>query len=116
MCDFPNATRTPSFTLDDVLSGLQRQTASIVIERLLGGKTPVTSSSWDHERVVSRDQVRDVRNVEGRLHVARQAKHPDEWDPPIAPYEPYGDDESYETADGEDDASAAETDASAAEA
>ncbi len=64
----------------------------------------------------SPDQVLEIRNAGGVLHVARKAKHPDEWGPPIAPCDPYGDDESYETAEAEDDASSAETDASAAEA
>ena len=32
----------------------------------------------------------EVRNVDGRLHVARKERHPDEWDPPIEPYDPYG--------------------------
>jgi hypothetical protein len=31
-----------------------------------------------------------VRNVDGRLHVARKERRPDEWGPPIAPYDPYG--------------------------
>jgi hypothetical protein len=30
------------------------------------------------------------RNVDGRLHVSRKNRHHDEWDPPIAPYDPYG--------------------------
>ncbi len=64
----------------------------------------------------SPDRVLEIRNASGVLHVARKAKHPDEWDPPNAPYDPDGDDESYATAEGEDDASSAETDASAAEA
>jgi hypothetical protein len=29
-------------------------------------------------------------NVEGRLHVARKPRHHDEWDLPIAPYDPTG--------------------------
>jgi hypothetical protein len=32
----------------------------------------------------------EVRNVDGRLHVARKERRHDEWDPPIAPYDPYG--------------------------
>ena len=31
-------------------------------------------------------QVLEVRNVDGRLDVARKEHHHDEWDPPIAPY------------------------------
>jgi hypothetical protein len=31
-----------------------------------------------------------VRNVDGRLHVARKARRPDDWDPPIDWYVLYG--------------------------
>jgi hypothetical protein len=47
-------------------------------------------ASWDGEKVILRDQVLEVRNVDGRLHVARKLRHPDEWDPPYEPYDPYG--------------------------
>jgi hypothetical protein len=33
--------------------------------------------------------VLEVRNVEGRLHVSRKERRPDEWDPPVEPYDPY---------------------------
>jgi hypothetical protein len=48
----------------------------------------VTSGSWDGEKVILRDQVLEVRNVDGRLHVARKERRPDEWDPPIEPDDP----------------------------
>jgi hypothetical protein len=35
------------------------------------GKMRVTSGSWEGEKVVACDQVLEVSNVEGRLHVAR---------------------------------------------
>jgi hypothetical protein len=37
-----------------------------------------------------RDQVLAVRNVDGRLHIARKPRHYDEWDPYVPPYDPYG--------------------------
>jgi hypothetical protein len=43
--------------------------ATIVIERQPDGKMRVTSGSWDGEKVFSRDQVLEVRCVDGRLHV-----------------------------------------------
>ena len=52
-------------------------------ERQSDGKMRVTSGSWDGEKVILRDQVLEVRNVDGRLHVARKERRPDEWDPPI---------------------------------
>ena len=63
---------------------------TIVIERQPDGKMLVTSGSWDGEKVFSRDQVLEVRNVDGRLHIARKPRHHDEWDLPIAPYDPTG--------------------------
>jgi hypothetical protein len=48
----------------------------------------VTSGTWDGEKVILKDEVLEVRNVDGRLHVARKPRHHDEWDPPIEPFSP----------------------------
>ena len=64
--------------------------ATIVIERQPDGKMRVTSGSWDGEKVFFPDQVLEVRNVEGRLHVARKPRRHDEWDPYVPPYDPCG--------------------------
>ena len=48
--------------------------ATIVVERQSDGKMRVTSGSWDGEKVFLRDQVLEVRNVDGRLHVARKPR------------------------------------------
>jgi hypothetical protein len=64
--------------------------ASIVIERQTDGKMRVTSGSWDGEKVILRDQVLEVRKVDGRLHVARKPRQYDEWEPYVPPYDPYG--------------------------
>jgi hypothetical protein len=37
-----------------------------------------------------RNQVLEVRNVDGRLHIARKPRGYDEWDPYVPPYDPYG--------------------------
>jgi hypothetical protein len=63
---------------------------SLIIARESDGKMRVTSGSWDGEKVILRDQVLEVRNVEGRIHVARKPRHYDEWDRYVAPYDPYG--------------------------
>jgi hypothetical protein len=34
--------------------------------------------------------VLEVRNVDGRLHIARKPRGYDEWDPYVPPYDPYG--------------------------
>jgi hypothetical protein len=57
--------------------------ATIVIERQTDGKMRVTSGSWDGEKVILRDQVLEVRNVEGQPHTARKPQHHDEGTPPI---------------------------------
>jgi hypothetical protein len=45
----------------------------------------VTSGSW----VILRE-VLEVRNGDGRLHIAREPRGYDEWDPNVPPYDPYG--------------------------
>jgi hypothetical protein len=57
--------------------------ATIVVEKAPEGKLRVTSSAWSSEKVILKDEVLEVRNVEGRLHVVPQTHHHDEWDLPI---------------------------------
>ena len=78
-------------SLEKVLEKLATtEKTTIAIAREVGGKIRVTSGSWDGEKVILMDEVLEVRNVDGRLYVARKAKKPDEWDAPIAAYDPYG--------------------------
>ena len=78
-------------TLEKVLEKLATtERTTIAIAREVGGKVRVTSGSWDGEKVILKDEVLEVRNVDGRLYVARKAKKPDEWDRPIPAYDPYG--------------------------
>src|SRR5260370_39392284 len=77
--------------LEKVLEKLATsEKTTIVVAREADGKMRVTSGSWEGEKVFLKDQVLEVRNVDGRLHVARKARKPDEWHPPIASYDPYG--------------------------
>jgi hypothetical protein len=48
----------------------------------------------DGKKIILKDQVLEVRlaNADSRLHVARKTKAPDDWDPPIPVYDPYGPD------------------------
>ena len=46
----------------------------------------VTSGSWDHDKVLFREEVLEVRCVDGRLHVSRKVRKPDEWDRPVEAY------------------------------
>jgi hypothetical protein len=52
----------------------------------------VTSGSWEGEKISLPDRVIEVRhlNADSRLHLSRKTKAPDECDPPIEPYDPYG--------------------------
>lgn len=63
---------------------------TVVFTRLPDGKVRATSKSWDEAKVLLPDQVLEVRmTVEGRIRIARKAKHPDEGDrPAIAPVAP----------------------------
>jgi hypothetical protein len=74
-----------SFGLDRVLERL-----AIVVEKQPDGKMRATSQSWEHERVLFPTEVLEVRCVNGRLHVSRKVRKPDEWDPPVEVYDPYG--------------------------
>jgi hypothetical protein len=44
----------------------------------------------DGKKVFLKDQVLEAPNVDGRLHVSRKERRPDEWDPPVEPYDLYG--------------------------
>jgi len=63
---------------------------TLVIRREEGGKMRVTSRHWEDAKVLGKNEVLEVRNVDGRLHVARKERRPDEWDPPYEPSDPYG--------------------------
>ncbi len=100
---------TPRVSLGPVLEKLATsERITITVERLPSGNIRVKSNSWDHERVLLRNQVPEVRSVSDRLHVARKAKPLDECEPPIVPYDPYG-------PGSEDNIITEETDASSAE-
>lgn len=63
---------------------------TLVIKRDADGKMRVTSRHWEDAKVILRNEVIEVRNVDGWLHVARKARKPDEWDPPVEAYDPCG--------------------------
>ena len=54
--------------------------AILVVERQPDGKMRVTSNSWDGEKVLFRNEVLEVRWVEGRLNVSRKVRWPDTWE------------------------------------
>jgi hypothetical protein len=78
-------------SLEKVLEKLATtEKTTLAIAREVDGKIRATSGSWDGEKVILKGQVLEVRNVDGGLYVARKARKPDEWDPPIPVYDPYG--------------------------
>ena len=72
------------------------------VRREEGGKIRFTSSLWEDAKVIGKHEVLKVRNVDGRLHVARKELRPDEWDPPIEPDDPYGPGKRVTGHDGEE--------------
>jgi hypothetical protein len=40
--------------------------------------------------VLGRNEVIEIRNVDGQIRVARKERRQDEWDQPVEPYDPYG--------------------------
>jgi hypothetical protein len=63
---------------------------TLVVERIVGGKMARHVKQLGSRARLARDQVLEVRNVEGRLHVARKERRPDECDAQIEPYDPAG--------------------------
>lgn len=52
---------------------------TLVIKREPEGKMRVTSRHWEDAKVIVKNEVLEVRDVDGRLHVARKERKPDEW-------------------------------------
>jgi hypothetical protein len=69
---------------------------TIVIERQPNGKMRVTSGSWVGEKVILRDQVLEVRNVDNRLHVARKERRRTSGTRPMSPMTPMAQPDSHD--------------------
>jgi hypothetical protein len=82
----------PVLTLETLLL---TEKATLSFERVDGGKIRVKASSWDDAKVILPDQVLEVRNIDGRLRVARKGREPDAGDQPKRAFDPmdfYGSD------------------------
>jgi hypothetical protein len=66
------------------------ESVSLILKREDGGKIRVTSHLWESAKVILRNEVLEIRNVDGVLHIARKLRYHDEWDPKVEPYDPYG--------------------------
>jgi hypothetical protein len=62
----------------------------LAVARIDGDKVRVTSLLWPEPKVILKDEVLVIRNVDGRLQLARMRKHHDDWNPPFVSYDPYG--------------------------
>jgi hypothetical protein len=59
------------------------ESTTLLLKREDGGKIGVASMLWEDAEVILKGEVLEIRNVDGRLHIARQVRHHDEWDPPV---------------------------------
>jgi hypothetical protein len=46
---------------------------------------PVTPKLWEDTKLIGKSEVLEVRNDEGRLHIARRPCRHGEWDRPVDP-------------------------------
>ena len=62
---------------EDVLERLgTTESTTLALTREAGGKIRVTSLLWPEPKVILKDEVLEIRNVDGRLHIARKAATP----------------------------------------
>ena len=77
-------------TRSATITNVATQTATSVSGQSTIGRAmrQMHSGIWQSltTKVIGKHEVLEVRNVDGRLHVARKARRPDEWDP----RDPYG--------------------------
>jgi hypothetical protein len=66
------------------------ESTTLTVKRDEGGKIRVTSLLWESAKVILKNEVLEIRNVDNSLHIARKAKRPDQWDPLVEAYDPYG--------------------------
>jgi hypothetical protein len=77
--------------LEKVLERLgTTESTTIAVSRETNGKIRLTSQLWPEPKVILKGEVLEVRNVDGRLQVARKRMHHDDWNPALEPYDPYG--------------------------
>jgi hypothetical protein len=70
--------------VDTVLERLgTTESTMLSVSRGAGGKVRVTSVLWHKPKVILKDEVLVIRNVDGRLQLARMRKYHDDWNPKI---------------------------------
>ena len=64
-------------TTETVLEKLgTTESTTLNVKRETDGKIRVTSLLWEAPKLILKGEVLEVRNVDGRLHIARKAKNP----------------------------------------
>jgi hypothetical protein len=48
-----------------------------------------TARNWSDAKAIGRNEVIELRNVDGQIRIARKARYHDDWDPPIESYAVY---------------------------
>jgi hypothetical protein len=66
------------------------QKSTIVVKRTFDRENAWNVKWLARREGVLRDWVLEDTGVDSRLHVATKDRRPDEWDPPVEPYDPYG--------------------------
>jgi hypothetical protein len=76
--------------VEKVLEKLETTESTTLAVKRVGGKIRVASMLWESPKAILRGEVLEARDVDGPLHIAHKARHPDEWDLPVEAYDPYG--------------------------
>jgi hypothetical protein len=62
------------------------ESTTLALKREGGEKIRVGSLLWEAPKVILKNEMLEIRNVDGSLHIARKVKHYDEWDPQLELY------------------------------
>ena len=77
--------------VDKVLKKLAKTDKVMVsLEALPEGKIRANTSAWGDGKVLLRNEVLEVRVIDGELRLARKERFHDDGESPIEQYDPYG--------------------------
>ena len=77
--------------VDKVLEKLAKaDNVMVSLEALPEGKIRANTSAWGDAKVLLRDEVLEVRVIDGQLRLACKERSTTTGDPPVEPYDPYG--------------------------
>jgi hypothetical protein len=77
--------------VDKVIEKLAKtDKAKVSLEALPDGKIRANTSAWGDAKVLLRNEVLEVRTIDGQLRLAQKERFHDDGEPPIEQYDPYG--------------------------